>query len=481
MGLSLLLAYFANFVEAVDEYLDGSFEGAVLISDSNYDSDHDSNLGSISDEAAFGPRDLFTYGIDGYPIDVDGYPIDVDGYPTGTESDPIDVDGYPIGTDSNPIVIENDELHDDSGDDPRLLRSRHSCQSGYPGPCCETCGTSHPPVERGDPELREHYSLDDCESVCGEEGASFPHFNRLPPELRCIIWEMYCPDLRAPARFLEFQIESSSGCAGLHDDASRYVALPGSAMGNSTRRIRKLLAVHRESRALVMRTLPDSLAFSYTANLSANRRRDGKQKGGLGTVRFHGERDVVMLNNLPVEDRDWFDRPNWKPFLDEFTRPIQKVAFLVMGYLDPHSAQGLRLTLRQFPQLKDVHYATLFAGRLTGMGSPIPDVTWIRESFIQGYTIHKRDPELLCQPFRPEFFCWPDADKAPDFRALRLAEEVECFEPLAAEEGWRLLPMICFTGLYYLRDHRAMMDKQHAKEMMRIMWARKEYFDDDEP
>ena len=313
--------------------------------------------------------------------------------------------------------------------------------------------------ELRDHEIREQYGVDDCESICGDEDTSFPWFSKLPPELRCVIWEMYCPELHLPVRLLDFEFAPKPEGTGPQDNAPNYVPFPGPSLGSSTRRIRKLLAVHRESRALVMHALPDSLTFSYPADHFAHRVGCGNQKLGTGTVRFHGERDVVMLDKMPTWEEDWLDQPARMPLLDEFTGSVRNAAFFVGTNLAPRRAQDVRMTLRQFPQLKDVYHASMF----DLVGCFTSDMSWMTEPFSHERIVHARGGSYPSF----ELYCWPDGHKAPGFRTpRRLCKYVRRFKPLAEEEGWRLLPMIYFPGVGTLYEHQALTEQVRLKKCM---------------
>jgi len=117
---------------------------------------------------------------------------------------------------------------------------------------------------------------------------SFPQFLRLPPELRHHIWRLFCPDLVAKGRVFEFTCHNSYDGGYVGDHA---------CLQQQTAATRAVLATHRESRALAVRTLPDTLAFGHT---------------GDDHIRFSRERDIIFFDsNIPLrEDR-------YKAFVDQ--------------------------------------------------------------------------------------------------------------------------------------------------------------------
>lgn len=105
---------------------------------------------------------------------------------------------------------------------------------------------------------------------------SFHPFSRLPYDLRAHIWRLYCPVLATQPQILQFDFLSHA-----------LGALRGQSLARQTATARRVLSAHRESRALALRALPDTLSFQPRA----------------GIVRFRRERDIVLLHELLVADR----------------------------------------------------------------------------------------------------------------------------------------------------------------------------------
>ncbi len=101
----------------------------------------------------------------------------------------------------------------------------------------------------------------------------FPQFARLPFELRQHIWEQFCPELSCKT-VLEFRLARNTR------PGVPWSVGESASLSHQTLAARTLLSVHRESRDLALKSLPDTLALAE----------------GSATVRFNSERDVVLLS-----------------------------------------------------------------------------------------------------------------------------------------------------------------------------------------
>src|SRR6478735_9550994 len=161
---------------------------------------------------------------------------------------------------------------------------------------------------------------------------SFPQFGRLPSELRNTIWELFCPELCARHRVLDFQI--SYGTALHPDSASSFVwtVRDGIALGDQTKNLRTVFAVHKESRALATNAFPDSLSIDAGS--------------GDATVRFNRNSDVVLMNGLSCPPgRMVFHLPG-------FASEVKNFALGGPNILDDLSGPDVPALLRQLNQLE---------------------------------------------------------------------------------------------------------------------------------
>lgn len=305
-------------------------------------------------------------------------------------------------------------------------------------PC--TCGGHH----SGEPSEVEDEDSEygDFESVCDGESTSFPQFTRLPPELRCHIWELYCPDLTMSARLLDFQVGRKLG-TNLDSpvEPSDFVVYEGPSLNTSTRRIRKVLAVHNESRALALSALPDTLTFRWTTDRKAFLML--QQPGDdiplhTGIVRFRKERDIVLFGGLPLWEERWENKPT-KMSLDGFADHVQNAAFFARTRLRVEEVQDCCMTLDNLPNLKNVFYCN------SCHALKYEHMRWVTKPSCRERTIGRVD--AMGTLTMPELYCWLDPDETLDWRApRRLTRLVRMLAPHAAEAGWKLLPMLYFGG-----------------------------------
>ncbi|KAL6852353.1 hypothetical protein ACO1O0_006896 [Amphichorda felina] len=332
--------------------------------------------------------------------------------------------------------------------------------------CCPDCnGFCHQREDSASSSEREDedagYESDGYKSVCEDESASFPQFNRLPPELRCRIWEMYCPELVMRSRLLDFEIGGKPPSRPtLHPpvDPSDYVVYQGPSLKASTRRIRKVLAVHRESHALVTGVLPDTLAFRWASSQPTLGPRRATALGtgvtlGTGVVRFHKEHDIVLFAGLPFWSERW-ENQSTQMSLEGFADKIQNVAFFARRRLGFEETQDCRMTLDNLPHLKNVFYCNSCDTHT------IDDMRWLAQPSCLERTVWRVDEYMGI--FTPELYCWPDPAKSSEWRVpRRVARVVQLLAPHAAEAGWKLLPMLYFEG----KEDMAMRDEivNHAR------------------
>lgn len=108
----------------------------------------------------------------------------------------------------------------------------------------------------------------------------FPQFCRLPIELREHIWEFFDPDLKSPGRVLEFLFMPMRSVG--------FELWESATLEQQTGPARAILATHRESRLLALKSYPHSLPL----------------RGKRGVVRFNGENDIIFITKFWAKDVD---------------------------------------------------------------------------------------------------------------------------------------------------------------------------------
>lgn len=126
-----------------------------------------------------------------------------------------------------------------------------------------------------------------------EESSSFKDFTKLPPEVRFMIWEMYCPALVAPTRILDFVID------GFGKQPSKgFPFASTSTLDACTRQIRRVLVVHQETRAFVLKRLPNTLVFWRSDLVNGIRVEKQDPQARTGLVRYNARQDIFSLQRV---------------------------------------------------------------------------------------------------------------------------------------------------------------------------------------
>ncbi|OIW22909.1 hypothetical protein CONLIGDRAFT_143996 [Coniochaeta ligniaria NRRL 30616] len=205
--------------------------------------------------------------------------------------------------------------------------------------------------------------------------SSFPQFMRLPAELRHHIWSLFCPDLVEKSRVFEFSVVDHPTTLDL-----RYME-EGSFLQQQTAPARAVLATHRESRALALRTLPDTVPF----------------RRGNGVVRFNKDKDVVYLNTsgggeLPS---DITESVNYLAIRSD-AWPVASLAETAS------SGDYIRMFLRRLPNLKAVYL------HMDAFDCEPEELPWLKADKLNSY--HYQTFEIV--PGLGEdldfIYCWPD-------------------------------------------------------------------------
>lgn len=135
--------------------------------------------------------------------------------------------------------------------------------------------------------------------------SSFHQFQKLPPELRRRVWELFCPDLVRKSRMLKFE----AILVTKPDQSTHWTFEDSMEMSRMTEDLRSVAKVCMESRTIVKGLFPDTLKFRATY-------------GDLlqGEICYSKERDVVLLSGVS-------DSASVVPRQDGFCEQLHSVAF----------------------------------------------------------------------------------------------------------------------------------------------------------
>lgn len=220
----------------------------------------------------------------------------------------------------------------------------------------------------------------------------FPKFMQLPPEIREMVWAASCPDLGSEPRVFELHLHtiiSPPGAVHLPNVVRGIVA--GPQLESQTASMRAVLAVHRESRALALKSAPHELSLS---------------NGEL--VRYHEERDVLFVDM----QEDILLRGIALRF-QELGIEAQNLAFpasLAMAYTD--DVVDLMYLLPQTRRL----FILNESDDLSDMGVRFGDYSWANTEMVHRYRLDTEEEGEagLMYPIN-RIFSWPDLDNHRQF------------------------------------------------------------------
>lgn len=247
--------------------------------------------------------------------------------------------------------------------------------------------------------------MDGSETITFWTDYEFPQFAKLPPELRCRVWELFSPMICAESRIVTVVIKMSEDLMRVDPELTLVLQYESVAT---------LLQINHESRDIVLKALPDTLAVC---------------DDDCSLVRFNRSKDVVGLYNLDGWD-GWMG-PN-------FLRPEDAKHYQIPGfsenvehlslhdvYLDERGAIisqtnepgdpayifGLLMT---FPNLKAV-YEVKNSSKL-----PMTSMHWCgQEDSTSTYELrHQEENEHGVETETRLIYVWPKIDKFefPDSR-----------------------------------------------------------------
>ncbi|KAG5931834.1 hypothetical protein E4U60_005742 [Claviceps pazoutovae] len=319
--------------------------------------------------------------------------------------------------------------------------------------------------------IRNHNSLiDDEAEESGEESSSrhdsrngdaaprpaFPQFMQLPPELRHQIWHLYCPDLSAKARVLQFSVGPSSAILQRPD---HYSVKDHFSLADQTESLRVLLSMNSESRSIALRKYPDELVMDAGS--------------GNAIVRFRKETDVVILT-------DWKSHTNY--FLPGFADKVESVSINPtesyrealgiddeFNFYDGTILKVVPAMKSLFPNLKRLY--TLWSGLFQSTNLM---EEWCGTDFVHTYMVETHERESGLGEDTKSLFCWPDLDRHADFtnHILRL-----CSPDKIKDTGLEVWPLVEFESQSGIK----MYEKMRRLYLNPHLWPDLNIGDSDDP
>ncbi|KZZ88190.1 hypothetical protein AAL_08172 [Moelleriella libera RCEF 2490] len=218
--------------------------------------------------------------------------------------------------------------------------------------------------------------------------ASFSPFLRLPPELRHKIWQIFCPDLVAKARIIQFICSASS--AAMKRPHFQSVK-DHRTLADQTEALRVMSAVHGESRTLALRKYPDELAIDAGS--------------GDAIVRFKKETDLVVLHGLKA-GKDYY--------LPGFSREVRNIGInpwelYFGGMLNGPADEAIPFLTSYFRNMKRLFVQNAAESQRAGQ------IRWCVSDFVHTYLVETYQKEPGLGEDTKSLFCWPDVDSHADW------------------------------------------------------------------
>ncbi|TLS23471.1 uncharacterized protein PpBr36_06152 [Pyricularia pennisetigena] len=307
-----------------------------------------------------------------------------------------DVDSDP-GSDSGSDENEDEESHGDA----RGLLDLEASESGDD----EDDGDDDESDRSSAYGKRTDGLLDGSETISFWTDYEFPQFAQLPPELRCRVWELFSPMICAESRIVTVELRMIGDV--LRVDPEFVFVLQYASVAT-------LLQINHESRDIVLKALPDTLAV---CDDDCSLVRFNRSKDVVGLVNLDGWKDWMEPDPLRPENAQHYQIPGFSENVEHLS--LHDVKLDSRGAItpppnslgDPAHIFGLLMT---FPNLKAV-YELKYSNKL-----PMRSMHWCgQEDSTNTYELrHLEENDYGVETETRFTYVWPKIDKFefPDSR-----------------------------------------------------------------
>lgn len=256
----------------------------------------------------------------------------------------------------------------------------------------------------------------------------FPQFQQLPPEIQRHIWKLFCPDLAAKARVLQFQEMTPQ-----EDGSGPWRPTGCWRLRDQTKALREMSAVNRDSREMVMRRYPDTLKIY------------GEE--GDGELRINNRTDIFYF--IVVYEPEVFQHLGGN---------FEQVA--------AESWENFRDFANCFPQLKTIYYAVGSDEMRTRV------IEWCGSPQVCSAKIETiKEPGYEDDAFN-SIYCWPGPSSSSCDHVLRAKERfADTVEPALRDDmeqrGIRIAEMVSFDDGPEIKLVVAMAERFRANKQRR--------------
>ncbi|GAO15587.1 uncharacterized protein UV8b_04758 [Ustilaginoidea virens] len=230
-----------------------------------------------------------------------------------------------------------------------------------------------------DLEAQESASSGESEDEDDAPEHTFAKFTQLPPELRLRVWQLFCADLVARARVLQFSLSASSAAMRRPDHHSVKDHL---TLADQTEALRIVMATHRESRSFAAEKYPDELGMDAGS--------------GDAVVRFSRRADVVILRGLTTGRRY---------LLPGFAERVRNLGVVPDTQLE-EAAPFLAGVFRNVARLYVIAAAEAESSAR---------LRWCVTDYVHRYVVETYEKQPGLGEDTQSVFCWPDVDRHADF------------------------------------------------------------------
>ena len=289
---------------------------------------------------------------------------------------------------------------------------------------------------------------DQCESEterASDDGitTTFHGFMQLPLELRYRIWEIFCPDLVAKGRYIQFDLQPCNPqqpFRGLPKQRS-YSVREWVTLSDQTQPLRRVMAAHRESRNMAMKAFPETLSIDSGS--------------GDALVHFHRHKDVVYFNDIRRYTSDA------EHYLPGFSDKVLNVAITKWKFtVDALVEKYVQTAMRDLPNLKRIFF-------LRHDRSCKPrDLRWCVSSYVHQYMTETFEQQPGLGESTRAIACWPNVDDHPDFAKhqiprVHLEGRPTAIDELVEERGIEVWPMVLFEFEQAMARYQWLQETKH--------------------
>lgn len=290
----------------------------------------------------------------------------------------------------NERPVDNSQSEDNSSDDNES--SDESSDDSDGGGLLDTMAADGSDSESSDDDDDENEYLSHFRSASNDD--YFPQFCRLPIELRHRIWELFCPELCARYRVLDFIISWGTARHPESDSAFVWTVREGLALEDQTKNLRTVFAVHQESRAFATNAFPNTLAMDSGA--------------GDAIVPFNQKSDVVLVNGLSCPSgRHIFHLP-------DFASEVKNLALGGPAILDNLGDSNIPTILKEFTQLES------FYVNVSSTDCQKSSLQWCTSDLVNHYRTETYERQPGLGEDLQFLWCWPDLERHPDFAKYQI-------------------------------------------------------------